>query len=886
MKQYKVTGMTCSACSAAVERAVNKIEGVSATVNLTTNLLVVEGDSTIDDAQILAAVDKAGYQAAVNQPLKSIKLKIDGMTCSACSAAVERGLKKQAGIADVAVNLTTGIATIDYDNRALRLSQIKSIIEQIGYTPKDIVAQTATQISEAAHESKQRRIKLLIALGFAMPLLIISMGHMVGLPLPAFLSATTAPLNFALAQLLLTLPVVAAGYQFYTIGYRTLFKGNPNMDSLIAVSTSAALAYSLYSTLRIAAGDVMYVQQLYYETAAVIIALIMLGKYLEARSKAKTTDAIRKLANLLPKTAQVKVDGAIVTMALDEVDVADIVIVKPGETIPSDGIIVDGSAAIDESMISGESIPVDKTVGDAVVGGSINSNGSIEVKVSRVGGNTVLAKIIGMVEDAQGKKAPIARVADVISGYFVPAVMLIALVSAVIWHFATHDVAFALKIFVAVLVIACPCALGLATPTAIMVATGKGAAHGILIKSGEALENTHKIDTVILDKTGTITAGKPSVVDVLWQADRAANFLAHIVSAEAKSEHPLAQAVVQYGAEQNVSQLAVTTFHNLPGKGIVATVDQKSVVIGTPDHLAESQITVDLTQYNNLAKAGKTPICCAVDGSLVAIIALQDQVKASSIAAVKAFKQRAIDVIMLTGDNEQTARAIADSAAIDQVVAGVLPDQKSDVVKRCIADGKFVAMVGDGINDAPALAHAKVGFAIGSGTDIAADSADVVLIKDDLNDVIKAIDLSKATIKNIKQNLFWAFFYNILGIPIAAGALYAFGGPLLSPMIGAAAMSMSSVSVVSNALRLRGLKLSVDKPEEKTMKRVIKINGMSCHHCKGRVEKALSANPAVASAVVDLDAATATVELSAELADAQLKAIVDDAGYDVVEITD
>ncbi len=884
MKQYKVDGMTCSACSAAVERAVNKIEGVNASVNLTTNILTVEGDAIVDDAQILEAVDRAGYHASVDKPVKSIKLRVEGMTCSACSAAIERGLKKQSGIANVSVNLTTGIATIDYETTALRLSEIKALIQQIGYTPKEVVvAQTSQQISAAERESQRKRLRLIVALGFAIPLLIISMGHMIGLPLPDFLNPMTAPLNFALVQFLLTLPVLIAGYQFYTIGYRTLFKGNPNMDSLIAVSTTAALAYSLYSTLRVMQGNIGYVQQLYYETAAVIIALIMLGKYLEARSKAKTTDAIRKLASLLPKTAQVKTDDAIVTMALDEVDVGDIVIVKPGETIPCDGIIVDGAAAVDESMISGESIPVDKVVGDSAVGGSINSNGSIEVKVSRVGGNTVLAKIIGMVEDAQGKKAPIARIADVISGYFVPVVMIIALVSAIIWYLVTHDISFALKIFVAVLVIACPCALGLATPTAIMVATGKGASHGILIKSGEALENTHKIDTVILDKTGTITTGQPSVVDVIWLTENT-DYLAHIVAAEAKSEHPLAQAIVQYGEQQNVRQLSVAAFKNVLGKGIIATVDDKKVIIGTPAHLDEQQIAIDNERYATISKAGKTPICCAIDDQFVAIIAIQDQVKSSSISAIKAFKQRAIDVIMLTGDNRQTAQAIADSAAIDHVIAGVLPDQKSAIVKQQIESGKFVAMVGDGINDAPALAHAKVGFAIGSGTDIAADSADVVLIKNDLNDVIKAIDLSKATIRNIKQNLFWAFFYNVLGIPIAAGVWYAFGGPLLSPMIGAAAMSMSSVSVVSNALRLRNLKLSTAKQKGNMMKKVIKINGMTCGHCKARVEKALSANATVVSAVVDLAAATATVELSTELADGVLKEIVEDAGYEVVDI--
>ncbi len=808
MKQYKVDGMTCAACSRAVERAVNKIEGVSATVNLTTNMLTVESDQAVDDALILSTVDNAGYHASVDKQIKTLKLKVDGMTCSACSAAVERVLNKQAAVEDAAVNLTTGVATIDYDANLLRISEIKSLIQKAGYTPKDVIVErAAVQISDAEIEMQQKRVKLIVALLFAIPLLIVSMGHMVGMPLPEGLQPGAQPLNFALLQLALTLPVVIAGRQFYTIGYRTLFKGNPNMDSLIAVSTTAALGYSLYSTLRILQGSAHHVHQLYYETAAVIIALIMLGKYLEARSKAKTTDAIRKLANLLPKTAQVKVAGEIVTLALEELDVDDIVIVKAGESIPADGVIINGLAAIDESMISGESMPVDKGVGDSVIGGSINNNGAIDVRVSDVGSDSVLAKIIRMVEDAQGKKAPIARVADIISGYFVPTVMAIAALSAVLWYFAERDIAFSLKIFVAVLVIACPCALGLATPTAIMVGTGKGAEHGVLIKSGAALENTHRVDTVILDKTGTITAGSPIVVDVLWQFAAAEQYLPHIVSAEANSAHPLAKAIVTYGEQQGVKVLPVTDFSDAIGKGIKATVKGKSIVIGKPDFLEAEAIAVDSAAYSAIASAGKTPICCAVDGRFYAIIAIQDPLKESSISAVKAFKQRNIEVIMLTGDNEQTARAIADSAGIDEVIAGVLPDQKSDVVKRQIEKGKFVAMVGDGVNDAPALAHAKVGFAIGSGTDIAADSADVVLMKSDLNDVIKAIDLSHATIKNIKQNLFWAFFYNILGIPIAAGVLHIFGGPLLSPMIGAAAMSLSSVSVVSNALRLRGLKL-------------------------------------------------------------------------------
>lgn len=742
--------------------------------------------------------------------MKTIKINVEGMTCSACSAAVERGVAKMDGVSSISVNLTTNIATIDYHEEQLRLSEIKGKINKMGYRAGDLVTpeQSLKALSDNERGLKQMALKWLVAIGFSIPLIYISMGAMVGLPLPRIIDPAHYSLNFALAQLMLCIPVLLAGYKFYTIGFKTLIKGNPNMDSLIAVSTTAAVLYSVYNTYAIATGQTAHVHHLYYETAAMIIALIMLGKYLEYRSKAKTGEAVKKLVQLQPKTAFVKVDNDFISMAIDEVAIGDICLVKPGQTIPLDGRIISGATTIDESMISGESIPVDKTVGDAVIGGSLNNNGAVEIMVEKIGQDTLLSKIVTMVQEAQGKKAPIARIADVISGYFVPVVMAIALLAGLLWFIITRDIAFALKIFIAVLVIACPCALGLATPTAIMVATGRGASAGILIKSGEALENAHKIDTIILDKTGTITAGQP-VVDQLILAEGYTEevVLSLVAAAEQLSEHPLAQAIVTFAKARQIDFANVEQFDYIVGSGLVATVAGKSLYIGSAAHLKARGITVLSERYDQLAQQGMTPLAIAIDGQFAGLLAIVDPIKDSSTHAVAAFKQMGIAVKMLTGDNPQTAHAIAKQAGISDVIAQVKPADKAQVVEAALTDGKVVAMVGDGINDAPALAVASVGFAIGSGTDIAADSADIVLMKSDLNDVVKAIRLSRATIKNIKQNLFWAFIYNILGIPVAAGLLYAFGGPLLNPMIAAAAMSMSSVSVVSNALRLKSLKI-------------------------------------------------------------------------------
>ncbi|MCK8059280.1 MULTISPECIES: heavy metal translocating P-type ATPase [unclassified Fusibacter] len=811
-KKFDVEGMTCSACSRAVERAVGKVPGISAAaVNLTTDQLEISyEDEHVTEEMVIAAIEKAGYGANVHHNSKVVKIAVDGMTCSACSSAIERGVGRMDGVNSISVNLTTNIAVIDFDVDMLRVSEIKSKIQKIGYTPKEVIKDEITDYHtiEKENATKIMWLKFKVAMGFTIVLLYLAMGHMVGLPIPAFLHSGMYPLRYALVQLALTIPVIVAGYKFYTVGFKTLIKRNPNMDSLIAVGTSAAIIYSLYATYMISTGVTTYVESLYYETAAVIIALIMLGKYLETRSKSRTSEAIKKLINLQPKEASVIVGKEVVVMRIDEVEVSDIVLVRPGEAIPVDGRITKGGSSIDESMISGESIPVDKTVGDDVVGGSINTNGLLEVETLKIGSDSLLASIIKMVEDAQGQKAPIARIADIISGYFVPIVMAIASLSGIAWFIATGDIRFSLKIFIAVLVIACPCALGLATPTAIMVGTGKGAEHGVFIKSGEALENTHKLNAVVLDKTGTITYGQPEVIDVVpARLGDEVQLLRLIGSAEAGSEHPLAKAIVRKALTVTEEFEEISKFENITGKGIVVSLGPREVMIGNEALMKHKNIAlpseVSVSYY---AKQGKTTMLIAVDGSYGGLITVQDPIKESSIIAVKRFRNLGIKTVMLTGDHTDTANAIAAQAGIDEVIAEVMPDQKAAVIEKLIAEGYHTAMVGDGVNDAPALARADVGFAIGSGTDIAAESADVVLMKNDLNDVVTTIELSRATIKNIKQNLFWAFFYNTLGIPLAAGVFHIFGGPLLNPMFAAAAMSMSSVSVVTNALRLKGFK--------------------------------------------------------------------------------
>ncbi|CAH2212221.1 copper [Cu(I)] transporter ATPase CopA [Tepidibacter aestuarii] len=697
-----------------------------------------------------------------------------------------------------------------YDADKVRISEIKNAIEKAGYTPLDIEAE---EIQDQDKEKKEKEIKTLfkkfiLSAIFTTPLFYIAMGHMIGLPLPNIIDPMHNPLNFALVQILLTIPVVIAGYKFYTVGFRSLFRGSPNMDSLIAVGTSSAIVYGLYAIYQIINGNVEYAKDLYFETAGVIITLILLGKYLESVSKGKTSEAIKKLVGMQPKTAIVIQDGEEITIAIEEVEEGDIVLVKPGEKIPVDGVVIEGHTSVDESMLTGESIPVEKKSGDKVVGASINKNGVIKFKATKVGKDTALSQIIKLVEEAQGSKAPIAKLADVIAGYFVPIVMGIALISGVAWYISGESLIFSLTIFISVLVVACPCALGLATPTAIMVGTGKGAENGVLIKSGVALESAHKIETIVFDKTGTITEGKPEVTDIITLDNYAQEELLQIAaSAEKGSEHPLGEAIVRGAEEKNISLLNLDKFYAIPGHGIEVEIKSKQIYLGNEKLMRDKNIDISLKEESDkLAGEGKTPMYMAVDDKLEGIIAVADVVKESSKKAIDMLHDMGIEVAMITGDNKKTASAIAKQVGIDVVLAEVLPEDKSNEVKKLQGKNKVVAMVGDGINDAPALAQADIGIAIGSGTDVAMESADIVLMKSDLVDVVTAIKLSKSTIRNIKQNLFWAFAYNTAGIPLAAGVFYALGGPKLNPMFAAGAMALSSVSVVTNALRLRKFK--------------------------------------------------------------------------------
>ena len=638
--------------------------------------------------------------------------------------------------------------------------------------------------------------------------LIVTMGHMVGMPLPKIIDPMVNPMNFAVFQIILTVPVMAIGYKFYLIGFKNLIKLSPNMDSLIAVGTSAAFLYSVFGMYKIATGDTSYAMHLYFEAAVTILTLITLGKYLEAISKGKTSEAIKKLMGLAPKTATIIREGNEIVIPIDEVVVGDIILVKPGEKLPVDGEVIEGSTAIDESMLTGESIPVEKIVGSNVIGASINKTGFIKYKATKVGRDTALSQIIKLVEDAQGSKAPIAKMADVISAYFVPIVIGLAIFSAIAWLIAGETPVFALTIFISVLVIACPCALGLATPTAIMVGTGKGAENGVLIKGGEALEITHKINTIVFDKTGTITEGKPVVTDIVSRGKENNILLALAASAEKGSEHPLGEAIVRAAIEKNIELKSLENFNAIPGHGIEVVIENESILLGNLKLMKERSIDIGELrgEADRLANEGKTPMFIAINNSLEGIIAVADTVKPSSINAIKELHNMGIKVAMITGDNKKTAEAIAKQVGIDIVLSEVLPEDKANEVKKLQGKDDKVAMVGDGINDAPALAQADIGIAIGSGTDVAIESADIVLMRSDLMDVIVAIKLSKATIRNIKQNLFWAFGYNVLGIPVAMGVLHIFGGPLLNPMIAAAAMSLSSVSVLANALRLKKFK--------------------------------------------------------------------------------
>ena len=811
-KSLNIEGMTCSACAKAVERASKKLNGVNdASVNFATEKLSVIFDAekvTVSDIQ--NAIFKAGYKAVIETTNKTLKLY--GMTCSACANNIERVTRKLNGVVEANVNFATEKLTISFEPSKVRTSDIKKVIEKAGYKASEEESNVDSDREHKEKEIKTLWNRFVISAVFALPLFLIAMVPMIAeklkYELPSLINPMMHPKIYAILELILVLPVMITGRKYYIVGFKSLVRLSPNMDSLISIGTSAAFIYSIFAVYEIMfLGNMDYA--MYFESAGVILTLITLGKYLESVTKGKTSEAIKKLMGLTPKTAIIIRDGVEVEIPIDEVEVGDLVVVKPGEKMPVDGEVVRGITSVDESMLTGESMPVEKSIGDKIIGASINKNGSIEYKATKVGKDTALSQIITLVENAQGSKAPIARMADIISSYFVPVVMGLALASSLIWYMSGETGVFSLTIFISVLVIACPCALGLATPTAIMVGTGKGAEYGVLIKSGTALETAHKIQTIVFDKTGTLTEGKPKVTDIIVTKDINKDYLLCVAaSAEKGSEHPLGEAIVKGAEESNLEFKKTESFKAIPGLGIEVLIEGKKILLGNKKMMEESNISLeDLEEASNkLAEEGKTPMFVAIDGSLSGIIAVADTVKENSKKAIERLHSMGIEVAMITGDNKRTAEAIARQVGIDRILAEVLPQDKANEVKKLQAEGKKVAMVGDGINDAPALAQADIGIAIGSGTDVAIESADIVLMKSDLMDVPTALQLSKKTITNIKQNLFWAFGYNVLGIPVAMGVLYLFGGPLLNPIIAALAMSFSSVSVLSNALRLKGFK--------------------------------------------------------------------------------
>ncbi|SDP09675.1 Cu+-exporting ATPase [Streptococcus equinus] len=736
---------------------------------------------------------------------------IDGMTCAACALTVENAVNKIDHVDSAVVNLTTEKMTVRYNPDLVSEAEIEKAVVDAGYGACVFDPTTAKSQSERQSEVTHNMWhKFLWSALFAVPLLYLSMGSMMGLWVPQIVSLSVHPLAYALVQLALTLPVMYFGRRFYVNGFRALAKAHPNMDSLVALATSAAFLYSLYSTYHIALGHVHHAHMLYFESVAVILTLITLGKYFETLSKGRTSDAIQKLLTLSAKEATVIRDGIEQTVPIDQVLVGDLILVKPGEKIPVDGMVVSGHSAIDESMLTGESIPVEKNVDDKVFGASINGQGSLTIRAEKVGDETLLAQIVKLVEDAQQTKAPIAKIADRVAGVFVPFVIVIALITFIFWYFIMgHSFIFALQVAIAVLVIACPCALGLATPTAIMVGTGRGAESGILYKRGDTLENAHHLDTIVFDKTGTITQGKPQVVDIFAYQGDESSLLGQVASIEKYSEHPLSQAIVEKAAAAKVTLTEVEDFTSLTGLGLQANVNGQMILVGNRRLMESHHIDLSKSEEAVLSatQKGQTPIYVSANQQLLGVITLADLLKADSEETVAKLQEQGIEVVMLTGDNSKTAQAIANQAGIKTVISEVLPDQKSQVIKDLQSQGKMVAMVGDGINDAPALASSDIGIAVGTGTDIAIESADIILMKPEISDVLKALSISRLTIKVVKENLFWAFIYNILAIPIAMGVLYLFGGPLLNPMIAGFAMGFSSVSVVLNALRLKYIKI-------------------------------------------------------------------------------
>ncbi len=816
------------------------------------------------------------------------KMDVTGMTCSACSAHVEKCVAAVPGVEHVSVNLLQNAMQVEYDEKKTSRDRIIAAVQKAGYGVKTEAAKREAAVAPAASEAAQMKNRLIISVVSLVLLMYISMGHMIGIPLPSFLTGTENSGAFAFTQLLLTLPILYVNRGYFINGFKRLFQRAPNMDTLIALGAGASVVYGIYAIYQIMSGlghgDLQlahsYMMDLYFESGGMILTLITVGKFLEARSKGKTSEAITKLLSLAPKTATVLREGKEVEILSKDLAAGDIVIVRAGESIPVDGVILEGRSAVDESAITGESIPVEKNPGDTVIGATMNKSGYFKMEAQRVGSDTTLSQIIQLVEEAASSKAPISKLADKVSGIFVPIVIAIAVFSAAAWLITGHTVSFALSIGIAVLVISCPCALGLATPTAIMVGTGRGASMGILIKSAESLEIAHAVKTVVLDKTGTITMGKPQITDILPNGIGADDLLELAASIEKPSEHPLASAIL----ERAKGIQPVTDFQQIQGKGLKAKLNGTEILAGNQKMMQDSGVDIlDFAQKGDiLSDEGKTPLYFAKDGKLAGIIAVADVVKPTSKEAIEGFHSMGIQVVMLTGDNKKTAAAIQKQLGIETVIAEVLPQDKEAEVRRLQEGGRKVAMIGDGINDAPALARADVGIAIGAGTDVAIESADIVLMKSDLKDAVNAVALSRAVIRNIKENLFWAFFYNVIGIPIAAGLLYPAFHLKLNPMIGAAAMSFSSVFVVSNALRLRLFKPKWIK-ERKTMTKTIQIEGMSCAHCSGRVEKALNAIDGV-TATVDLEGKKANVQIAGNVSDDVLKAAVEDAGYEVVGI--
>ena len=880
------------------------------------------------------------------------RFDVTGMTCSACSSHVEKSVGKLTGVENVSVNLLTNSMQVEFDENKLDTAGIIKAVEDAGYgaAVKDGHAKSGTKtsgqsdsqensgLSAVEQNVKNMKKRLIVSLIFWIPLMYVSMGHMIyqwlNIPMPPFtmnfLHGNENAITYAFTQFLLLLPILIANQKYFKNGFKTLWHRSPNMDSLIAIGAGAAILYGIFAIYRIGYamghGDMAVVHQyahdLYFESAGTILTLITIGKYLETKSKGKTSEAITKLLNLAPKTVTAVRDGVEQVVDAADVEKGEIFLVKPGESVAVDGIVLEGKSSFDESAITGESIPVPKQEGDTIVSASINKSGLIRAKATKVGEDTTIAQIIRLVEEASSSKAPIAKMADKIAGVFVPAVITIALITGVIWLISGATFEFAMSTAIAVLVISCPCALGLATPVAIMVGTGKGAENGILIKSGDALETAHQIDTVVLDKTGTITQGKPVVTDIICAAGKNADktqLLQIAGSLEKGSEHPLAEAIVNYCLTNNISLEKVTDFNALFGKGIEGTVSGTHYYAGNEKMMEEKGISLSTEQKNQiqaLAKQGRTPLLFADEKQFLGIVAVADVVKPTSKEAVQKFRNYGIHVIMLTGDNEVTAQAIKEQVGIDEVIAGVLPTQKEEKISALKQAGHKVAMIGDGVNDAPALASADVGIAIGAGTDVAIESADIVLMKNDLLDAVGAVKLSKAVIRNIKENLFWAFFYNSIGIPLAAGVLYPLFQIKLNPMFGAAAMSLSSVCVVSNALRLRWVKLhdakktQIDPHQdvaactiadinqhnaldnnikstnndkgESTMTTTISIEGMMCAHCQAHVEKALKEVAGVTEVTVSLENKNAVVTGDASVE--ALKQAVVDAGYEVTDV--